>query len=267
MKIDLDNMEKPQCLRERRCYYRFFYNSNPNVGEAIDKASCMKFGLKRMGDTLQEDYIYDFFNNMCIRLHLWEMVISIAHEWLLMGNCFLFAEEHDWRKNKTVKEKPVLFDKNALYEGWSKVLVLPPDQVRVRKSPLSSTVELEYVPDPEVLRLLKKKSRNMPRHFIEKAMEAKSIPLDSDPFSGSFAAMFARRVSGYDVLGTSMVEHYMDKLCNQESITVIIPDAAMDLLKHELKVFVEKSLFLPVAVKKGFFDKMRRSMYPEISIL
>jgi hypothetical protein len=260
-------MEKPQCLRERRCYYRFFYNSNPNVGETVDKASCVKFGLKRMGKTLQEDYIYDFFDNMCTRLRLWEMIVSIAHEWLLMGSCFFFAEEHDWKKNRAVKEKPVLFDKNALYEGWSRVLILPPDQVRVKKLPLSSTVELEYMPDPESLKLLKKRSKGIPRYFVKKAIEAISIPLDSDPFSGSFAAMFARKVSDYDILGTSIIEHYMDKLCNQESISVSIPDAAMDMLKHELKVFVEKSLFLPVAVKKGFFDKMRRAMYPEVSIL
>lgn len=418
--LSTDFLEKPQNLRERRAFYRFFYNTNEIIGQAIDIHSTLPLSKIRLvppkgKNRDQNQYVYKFFTDMCEEMKLFKTLIEITHEYMLFGNCvdsnslirtklgykcakniqvgdkvlthknrwksvlktlsrksdnlldihcpgmpyslrvtkehpveiiinddgstkfveagllkegdfiriifpkdnliqdgselsileneyvhtlsdsektfvfsgdlkfisekcigvkidkinteegalvynfeveedhtyqvagfsthncFIFAEEDDWRESvhpddlsqkkqesirrtEFLKEKYKIVDKNPLYKGWKKLLILPPDQVRVRKLPLTDEVALEYMPDPETRRFLtsdlpfdpndpsRKIKYSISPELREKVRQSGMIPLDTDPYSGSHCFHLARKKSQYEPLGVSMIERCINTL-------------------------------------------------------
>lgn len=156
-------------------------------------------------------------------------------------NCFIFAEEDDWKgdldsdsigskkeeaqqRAQLLKDKFDITDKNPLYEGWKKLLILPPDQVRVRKLPLTDEVAIEYMPDPETRKFLtsdipidpqdptKRLDYAISQELREKVRQSGVIPLDTDPYTGSHVFHLARKKSQYEPLGVSIVERCINTL-------------------------------------------------------
>jgi len=257
--LSTDFLEKPQNLRERRAFYRFFYNTNEIVGRAIDvhtelPLSKLRLVPPRGKNRKQCEYIFKFFEKMCDTMKLFRALIEISHEYNLFGNCFVFAEDSDYREDLTpeeaaqkmeesrqrserIKELGVI-DKDPMYAGWKKLLILPPDQVRVRKLPLTDDVAIEYVPDPETRKFITsdmplypdiyqdmtgpegvpRKRYEIPSDIKQKVQMNGTIPLDTDPYTGSHVYHLARRKSQYEPLGVSAIERcvntlvYLDKL-------------------------------------------------------
>jgi len=156
-------------------------------------------------------------------------------------NCFAYCQEHDWkdsmspeeqgRKKKEILQRAEFLkrefditDKNPLFKGYEKIIILPPDQVRVRKLPLTDDVAIEYLPDAETRRFLSSDmpldindpTRNIkyefPKELKEKLMTSGAIPLDTDPYSGSHVYHLARKKSQYEPLGVSIVERCINTL-------------------------------------------------------
>jgi len=265
-KVDTnDTLEKPQCLRERRIFYRFFYGSVPEVGAVIDKASFKKFKLGDVEDTWWSPglrpYISKFFDKMSERLNLTTLINLICFEYFIMGNCVTFAEDNDLPKDKKKNE----FDSKLTYQGWKKILILPLDQVRVKRIPLSEDVVLDYVPDPETLKFLKKEKK-----FLKTLDSKNQVPLDQNPELGSFAYLFTRKIAQYNTLGISVIEKYMNDLSEKKKIKLKIFEAEEDLLNSKIKKFIEEFLFKPVAIKKGFVGPEVLNfpvLYPEVIII
>jgi len=399
--LSTDFLEKPQNIRERRAFYRFFYNTNEIVGQAIDIHSTLPLSKLRLvppkgKNKHQNEYVYKFFLDMCERIKLFKTLIEISHDYYLLGNCtpgdslirtesgykfakdiaigdkvlthknrwrpvlkicqretdeilniicndmpyplrvtkehpaeiitdegtefvvagelkkgqfirplipgepgldqgnekllafekqflldnccgveisdivcekgkievfnfeveedhtyqiagysthncFIFAEEQDWESDfepeelarkkheslqraEMLREKYKVIDKNPLFKGWDKLLVLPPDQVRVRKLPLSDDVAIEYMPDPETRKFLtsdiqidpsdptKKTKNSISNELREKIKQSGVIPLDTDPNSGSHVYHLARKKSQYEPLGVSIIERCINTL-------------------------------------------------------
>lgn len=238
--LSSDFLEKPQNLRERRAFYRFFYNTNEIVRRAVDIHSTLPLSKLRLvppkgKNKHQNEYVYKFFVDMCDNMKLFKSLIEVAFEYTLMGNVFAFTEESDWRedlepaeaakkiqqskqRSEFLKQKYDIVDKDPLYKGWDKLLILPPDQVRVRKLPLSDGVAVEYLPDPETRKFLtsdiaidpldptKRLKSSVSRDLREKIRQSGVIPLDTDPNTGSHVYHLARKKSQYEPLGTSMIE-------------------------------------------------------------
>lgn len=90
--LSTDFLEKPQNLRERRAWYRHFYEQNEYVGRAIDLHTMMpmsKIRLEKPKGSNQEqiDYMFDFFEEMCEEIKLFKSLLDISHEKNLLGNC------------------------------------------------------------------------------------------------------------------------------------------------------------------------------------
>jgi len=122
-----------------------------------------------------------------------------------------------------LKKKYDITDKNPIFKGWKKLLVLPPDQVRVRKLPLTDEVAVEYVPDPETKKFITSEmpmtdqtqpgqKYDIPSDLREKIMQSGTIPLDTDPNSGSHVFHLARKKSQYEPLGVSIIERCINTL-------------------------------------------------------
>jgi intein/homing endonuclease len=156
-------------------------------------------------------------------------------------NCFVFSEDADWKddlppdeaerkkqeaaqRSQFLKEKYGIVDKNPLFKGWRKLLILPPDQVRVRKLPLSDDVAIEYMPDPETRKFLtsdipidptdpsRKIKSTVSKELQEAIRQSGVIPLDTDPNSGSHVYHLARKKSQYEPMGVSIIERYINTL-------------------------------------------------------
>lgn len=156
-------------------------------------------------------------------------------------NCFAFVEEDDLieglnpderarkkeeakQRSEHLKEKFGIIDKNPLFKGWKKILILPPDQVRVRKLPLTDDVAVEYMPDSETRKFLtsdypidpmdptSKVRDGISEDLKNKVRQSGVIPLDTDPYSGSHVFHLARKKSQYEPLGTSMIERCVNTL-------------------------------------------------------
>jgi len=254
----IDDFEKPQNLRERRAYYRFFYHTNPVVGNFVDEHSYKNFTL---GDIIHPGgspglrlYVYDFFQKMCDRLGMGEFISQIAHEYLLMGNCTVFAVDGEMKQ----REKANNFDSNPSYRGWKKVLILPPDQVRIRKIPMSQELYMDYVPDPDTMKSVKEDKK------MNKLLKNGIIHLDTNPDSGFFTHFFSRKATQYDTIGISIIEKHIDDLSNGKNASMYISENETKLLDTKIKKFVEEFLFKIVAVKKGFMGPGRDALYPEV---
>jgi len=244
--LSTDFLEKPQNLRERRAFYRFFYNTNEIIGAAIDLHSTLPLSKLRLvppkgKNKHQNEYVYKFFTDMCDQMKLFKTLIEISHEYTLFGNAFCFTEENDWQeelkpdeisrkkseaiqRSQLLKEKYGIVDKNPLFKGWKKILVLPPDQVRVRKLPLTDDVAIEYMPDPDTRRFLtsdipidptdptKKVKYSISQELRDKVRQTGMIPLDTDPYTGSHVFHLARKKSQYEPLGVSIIERCINTL-------------------------------------------------------
>lgn len=164
-------------------------------------------------------------------------------------NCMIFAEDHDpyseydedsknqikeqgRERTKYLYEKFKIIDKDPNYLGFRQLIVLPPDQVRIKKIPLSDDVMIEFLPDPETKKVLtgmaqgnplaydarmpdeeaKKLQEKLPNELVNKLQMGGAIPLDTDPYSGSHVYHMARKKCQYETLGVSILERCINTL-------------------------------------------------------
>lgn len=254
--LSTDFLEKPQNLRERRAWYRHFYNSNEFVGQAIDLHSQLPLSKIRLEKPKSKnedlvEYVYGFFVDMCDDMKLFKSLLELSHEFWLLGNVFPFAEDHDpysginedkanelkeagkIQSEKLLKEFGII-DRDPNYKGWRKLLILPPDQVRIRKIPLSDDSIVEYIPDQETRKsiiaasqgissdyistLNNVKSDRVPDKLVDQLRENGTIPLDTNPYSGSHVHHIARKKSQYETLGVSLLERCINTLLLQDKL-------------------------------------------------
>ena len=258
--LSTDFLEKPQNLRERRAWYRTFYNSNEFVGQAIDLHSTLPISKIKLDKPKSQnsdfaDYIYDFFLDMCNDLKLTRVLLEGSHEYYLIGNVFFFCEDHDpyskeddtgkeilketgKAKTEDLYEKFKIIDKDPNYKGFRKIVILPPDQVRVKKIPLSDDCLIEFVPDPETKKTIlgmvegnplsydyrisdidkQKIQEELPEVLFEKLKDGGAIPLDTDPYSGSHCYHLSRKKSQYETMGVSILERCVNTLLYQDKL-------------------------------------------------
>jgi len=258
--LSTDFLEKPQNLRERRAWYRHFYNSNEFVGQAIDLHSTLPLSKIRLekphGENQEQiDYVYEYFVEMCNESKLFKTLLEISHEYHLLGNTFVYAEDHnpyevddgdkegeakvaemkEWGKQEAERlfKDFKVTDKDPNYKGWRKLIILPPDQVRIKKIPFSDESLIEFIPDPETRKsilssqdpsyypLSPEEEAAMPRlpNSLSRDLQKNgSIPLDTDPFSGSYVYHMARKKSQYETLGVSILERCINSLLLQDKL-------------------------------------------------
>jgi len=253
--LSTDFLEKPQNLRERRAWYRHFYNSTEIIGAAIDLHSTIPLSKiklqkpKAKNEHLAE-YSYRFFDKMSERLKMLRSLSEISHEFWLIGNCHTFAEDHNpydglskdaraaleargkAQSDMLLKEYRIT-DTDPNYIGWRKLIILPPDQVRVTKIPFADNPLIEYLPDPETkaaitrfeesggdaFKNLSKSSRpDVPEEIREQVSRGGTIPLEQDPNAGSFVFHFARKKSQYETNGVSILERCVNTLLVKDKL-------------------------------------------------
>lgn len=207
----------------------------------LDKFLCCKGSLS-LGDKISAALISKIEKIKGDSVYNFE--VEEDHTYQVAGfsthNCFIYSEDSDLddmspeerarkkevssQRTQFLKSKFNITDKDPSYKGWKKLIILPPDQVRIRKMPLTDEVAIEYVPDPQTKEYIvqggytssdsngQPKKVSMPADLQDKVRQSGIIPLDTDPYSGSYCFHLARKKSQYEPVGVSIIERCINTL-------------------------------------------------------
>jgi len=222
----------PVSLREKYEWYRYFSRTDAYVGRALELLSDLPMSkitlnMPKIPKKGLKNEIYEFFQDMCENLNLFERLQEILWEWNMIGNSFLF---HEW----SAKEK-----------RWNKIVMLPPEEVNCFTYPFSDNARIEYRPEKLMqivkasadvtgydvpqedkaacsrVEMMKTLVKNIPPEVVKMIREQDCIVMDTDPMAGgrpgSFAYHFARRRSPYMDLGASVLERVLVPMLQKEN--------------------------------------------------
>ena len=254
--LSTDFLELPQSLHEQWNYYRFFYRSEPFVGQAVDLHTELPLSKIRIGiPEAQNRDLAVAATRFCTRwsknIGLLHRLLGIVHERNLIGEVFIWMEEageempreirHETLRELTeegdVSEKEVEredADERAVkwlkknYKGWTSIRVLPPEQVQMQSFNFTNERIFELIPDSKTREVIEKANQgdpnsirvveSMPPDVVTAITEGQNIPLNTDPDAGSFIYYLANRKSDYEQRGRSILERCMRALVYRDKL-------------------------------------------------
>lgn len=255
--LSTDFLELPQSMHERWNYFRFFYRSEPFVGQAIDLHTELPLSKIRLGfpkylkDRDMAKEALDFCQKWAKGIGLLQRMIEIVHEYYLIGEVFIFMEDtspdmpeemryetrRELQEDGTVKEEVVERSNykelqvkwlKQNYKGWTALRVLPPEQIHVQSFPFTDEKIIELIPDSKTKDIIsqadsgdpmaKRVVDSMPKGVVEAVLGGKNIPLNTDPEAGSFVCYLARKKSQYEDRGHSILERCVRTLVFRDKL-------------------------------------------------
>ena len=255
--LSTDFLELPQSMHERWNYFRFFYRSEPFVGQAIDLHTELPLSKIRLGfpkyikDRDMAKEALDFCQRWAKGIGLLQRMIEIVHEYYLIGEVFIFMEDtspdmpeemkyetrRELLEDGTVKEETVERENSKElevkwlkknYRGWTALRVLPPEQINVQSFPFTDEKIIELIPDSKTKDIIsqadsgdpmaKRVVDSMPKGVVEAVLGGKNIPLNTDAEAGSFVCYLARKKSQYEDRGHSILERCIRTLVFRDKL-------------------------------------------------
>lgn len=254
--LSTDFLELPQSLHEQWNYYRFFYRTEPFVGQAIDlhtelPISKVRIGMAKAKDRDMAVAATRFCERWAQRINLLDRLLSITHDRNLIGIVYIWCEdaneempreireeqvrilspegeaEEKWVERADANERAVNWLKKH-YKGWTGIRVLPPEQVRMESFNFTDERIFELIPDSKTKDIIEKYKQgdthakrvveSMPPAVIKAVVEGNNIPLNTDPMAGSYIYCLANRKSDYDPQGRSLLERCMRVLVYRDKL-------------------------------------------------
>lgn len=217
--------------------------------------SKIRLSLPKAKDTQKAKQILHFYQQMCKRIKLFQVLYDATHEYWLHGNVFMFCEDDDMAKEipeeslvlETEEEEGVVdyagrlerrrIKKQVLkpeaerekiihdtvqekYQGWQRIQILPPEQVRLEVFQYTDKTRMELIPSEKdrmvVLRSEQGDSDasriadDMPEQIKDNLLNGQPIPLNTNPYDdylcSSFCYHLSHKKSAYDDRGISILE-------------------------------------------------------------
>ena len=254
--LSTDFLELPQSLHEQWNYYRFFYRTEPFVGQAIDLHTELPLSKIRIGmpHAKNRDLAIEatkFCEKWAKKIGLLQRLISIVHDRNLIGEVFIWCEDANPEMPPEVRgelsrtlmpsgEFQELYvdredaDERAArwlkknYKGWTNIRVLPPEQISVQSFNFTDERIIELIPDSKTKDVIEKYQNgdinatriveSMPPDVVRAILEDSNIPLNTDPYAGSFCYYLANRKSDYEPRGRSILERCMRALVYRDKL-------------------------------------------------
>ncbi len=251
-----DFLELPQSVDEQRNYYRFFYDHDPFVGQAIDLHSELplsKLRLRKPRAKNKElaEASMRFCERWVKKIGLLHRLLEIVHEFYLIGEVYVFAEDtapdmpqevthqshkevtpdgqivDEWREREDARAKSVEWLK-ANYAGWTGLRVLPPEQIHMESFPFTDKRIIELIPDSKTKSLVERARQgdtqavdivnSYPGDIIDHVLAGVNIPLNTNPMAGSFVHYLARKKSSYEPRGKSILQRCLRVLVYRDKL-------------------------------------------------
>ena len=254
--LSTDFLELPQSQDEQRNYFRFFYRTDPFVGQAVDlhtelPLSKIRLGVPKSRNRDMAMASLRFCEKWARRTGLLHRLIEILHEYNLLGEVFVFCEDNNPDMPKEITHERIneiteeggaevkyykrddaddraykWMKKN--YKGWTAIRILPPEQVHMESFPFTDEKIISLVPDSKTKDVVERSSmqdpeamrivESMPEDVVTAIREGRNIPLNTDPTLGSFCYFMARKKSQYEPRGHSMLERCLRILVYRDKL-------------------------------------------------
>jgi hypothetical protein len=245
--LSTDFLELPQSLNEQWNYYRFFYNNEPFVGQAIDlhtelPLSKIKLDKPKARSKELAEACLRFCQKWVDRIGLLQRLIEIVHDYYLIGEVYIWAEDANpevpeelvYKVVRRVEEDGTLTeeyveheDKNERvaewmrknYKGWTKIRILPPENIHIETFPFTDEAMIQLIPDAKSKHLLnmadqgdanaQRVADSMDPVVVEAVRNGENLTLNTDPNAGSFVHYMANKKSQYEPRGHSLLQRCM----------------------------------------------------------
>ena len=254
--LSTDFLELPQSVDEQRNFYRFFYDYDPFVGQAVDlhtelPLSKVRVGMPDARNREMAEKSMRFCSKWAKRVKLLQRLMEITHEYNLLGVAYPFQEDTNpdmprdireqmireidaagdvverWETYPDADEREVKWlSKN--YTGWTAIRCLPPEQVRVESFPFTDKKLVELVIDSKTKAIINQANNgderameivnSMPQEIVQAVMEGRNVPLNTDPDAGSFVHVVARKRSPYEPNGKSILGRCLRTLVFRDKV-------------------------------------------------
>lgn len=183
--LSTDFLELPQSLSEKWNTFRFFYDTNPFVGQAIDLHTELPLSKIRINIPKAENRelaleATRFCEKWAREVKLLHRLIAVVHEYFLIGEVFIFAEDVNpeipeellFRIERSVEDdedgNPILYEEKVPledmgpaqkwlkrnYKGWTSLRCLPPDSVQIESFNYTDKKMMELVPDGKTKKVI-----------------------------------------------------------------------------------------------------------------
>lgn len=254
--LSTDFLELPQSLHEQWNYYRFFYRTEPFVGQAIDLHTELPLSKIRIGTPKAKNkelamQATRFCEKWAKKIGLLQRLLAIVHDRNLIGEVFIWCEDANPEMPPEIRGEPsrtllpsgiaeeVYIDRpdaderasrwlKQNYRGWTSIRCLPPEQVSVQSFNFTDERIIELIPDSKTKDILEKAQQgdpnairiveSMPPDVVKAVLEDGNIPLNTDPYAGSFVYYLANRKSDYEPRGHSILERCMRALVYRDKL-------------------------------------------------
>jgi hypothetical protein len=254
--LSTDFLELPQSLDEKRNYFRFFYQTDAFVGQAVDLHTELPLSKIRLTTPKARDpelarRALDFCTKWAREVGLLHRLIEIVHDFNLLGEVFVFCEDTspdmpEDITNEVIRElnekgEPTERTERRTdadiraekwlkrnYRGWTAIRVLPPEQVHMESFPFTDEKMVELIPDSKTKDVVNRAdmgdetamriAKSMPEDVVNAIREGRNIPLNTDPDAGSFVHYMARKKSQYEPRGHSMLERCLRTLVYRDKL-------------------------------------------------
>lgn len=204
-------------------------------------------------------YILTFFERMSKRVKLFQRLITSVHHLWLDGTVFIFAEDAEVQvpaevgHTKQVNHNSILTDDGEAreedqevwvenadkeneefayyqkhYQGWSRIIIFPIDQVKITTFSYTDKMRVELIPADRDRALIEQAKQGdpvaeemvneIPPEVREHIENGRLIPLGTDPDEGSFVYPLCGRKGAGEEMGQSILDRCLRTLYYREKL-------------------------------------------------
>lgn len=258
-----DFLELPQSIDEERNYYRFFAENDPFVAQALDLHTELPISKIRLAKPVASNVelaekALEFCDWWSEEIDLLQHLLWITWHYHAIGEVHIFMEDTNpdppeelrtevWREmtedGEIIEDVREFEDADQRefdwlmknYQGFTALRIIPPEQIHMESFPLTDEKLFDFIPDSKLRGIIQKAqegdpraakiAESYPKWIVEKVLNGENIPLDTDPYSGSFLHYMARKPYPYAPRGQSMLKRcireliYFDK-CRQAQTSI-----------------------------------------------
>ena len=181
------NLNLPRDRATVNAWARSFFALNPIVQNAISLHST--YPISKLNIKCKNAKVQAFFETMAEEIDLTNVCIQLAQEYWTVGEAFIYGEL-DERASK-----------------WSRLVIQNPDYMVVKRSVIAGEPIISLRPDENLRRIC---TSNKPSDILQKQQLDKSIVDavkrgENIPLSNFYVSHLARRISPYEIRGTSLI--------------------------------------------------------------
>ncbi len=318
--LSTDFFELPQSERDKRELIRFWVRTHPIVGAAMDfhtdvPMSKLRLTLPDGKDPKRNQQIHRFYEKMCKRMKLFQGLHGITREYMIHSNVYIFCEDQDLesdipdelthkieeeevgtfdyagraisKKERLITPKPTEEQDRAIksyvrekYQGWQRMQVLPPEQVKMEVFQYTDRVRMELLPsEKDRMVVLKAQDQadseaqyiadGIPEQIRDNLLNGQPIRLSTTPYENflcsSFCYHLTTRRAPYDDRGVSMIERVLRTLIYQDKLRQAQTSIASRAMTPKRVIWAEKMSEPDVADLRDQIDQAL--VDPDFSII